>query len=161
MEDAAQKPSPYGKRPLWQWIILYLVIGIIVYGLVYYFVFAKKGNNLYNQGNYQTQISPAPTLTTQTTPPAASEQSAVTLTQNGFSPSTITVKAGTKVMWTNKSGEAATVNSDPHPVHTDYPPLNLGSFSDGGTLSLTFDKPGRYGYHNHLNPGERGTVIVQ
>lgn len=33
----------YGKRPLWQWILIYLVIGGIVYFLIYYFVFAKKG----------------------------------------------------------------------------------------------------------------------
>lgn len=44
MEGAgAYGKSAYGKRPLWQWILLYLVIGAIIYGAVYYFVFAKKG----------------------------------------------------------------------------------------------------------------------
>ncbi|HSD98274.1 MAG TPA: hypothetical protein VLB73_01070 [Patescibacteria group bacterium] len=33
----------YSKRPLWQWILLYVILGLIVYGLIYYFVFAKKG----------------------------------------------------------------------------------------------------------------------
>jgi flagellar basal body-associated protein FliL len=33
----------YNKRPMWQWIVIYLVIGAIVYGLIYYFVFAKRG----------------------------------------------------------------------------------------------------------------------
>ena len=32
----------YGKRPLWQWVILYIIIGGIIYGLIYYFVLAKK-----------------------------------------------------------------------------------------------------------------------
>ncbi|HEX8931746.1 MAG TPA: hypothetical protein VF810_01165 [Patescibacteria group bacterium] len=36
------KKEGYGKRPLWQWILLYLVLGIIVYGLIYYFALAKK-----------------------------------------------------------------------------------------------------------------------
>lgn len=36
MEDQ----ESYGKRPLWQWILLYLIIGIIVYGLIYYFLLA-------------------------------------------------------------------------------------------------------------------------
>jgi hypothetical protein len=37
----------YGKRPLWQWILLYVLIGGVVYFLVYYFVFAKKGGYSY------------------------------------------------------------------------------------------------------------------
>lgn len=43
----------YGKRPLWQWILIYLVVGGVVYGLVYYFVFAKRGGYDYGtaQGN--------------------------------------------------------------------------------------------------------------
>ncbi len=35
--------AAYGKRPLWQWVVIYLVIGAVVYGLIYYFVIAKKG----------------------------------------------------------------------------------------------------------------------
>lgn len=46
MDDQA-KGYGYGKRPLWQWILLYIVIGAIVYGLIYYFVFAKKGGYQY------------------------------------------------------------------------------------------------------------------
>lgn len=33
----------YGKRPMWQWILLYVVIAAVVYGLFYYFVLAGKG----------------------------------------------------------------------------------------------------------------------
>jgi hypothetical protein len=32
----------YGKRPLWQWIAIYIVIGGILYAGVYYFVIARK-----------------------------------------------------------------------------------------------------------------------
>lgn len=92
---------------------------------------------------------------------AAKEQNVITLTSAGFSPSTLTIKVGTKVTWTNKSGNQAAVNSIPHPVHTNYSPLNLGSFADGSTLSLIFDKVGTYGYHNHLSPSQTGTIIVQ
>lgn len=31
----------YG-RPLWQWIVIYAVIGLIIYGLIYYFIFAGR-----------------------------------------------------------------------------------------------------------------------
>lgn len=39
--------SGYGKRPLWQWILIYLIIGAVVYGVIYYFFFYKKGS-VYN-----------------------------------------------------------------------------------------------------------------
>ena len=32
----------YGKRPLWQWIVLYVIIGGVIYAAFYYFVIAKK-----------------------------------------------------------------------------------------------------------------------
>lgn len=35
--------AAYGKRPIWQWIVLYVIIGGIVYAGIYYFVIAKKG----------------------------------------------------------------------------------------------------------------------
>lgn len=43
-DNTQQTSSGYAKRPLWQWILLYVVIGLLVYGLIYYFVFAKKIN---------------------------------------------------------------------------------------------------------------------
>lgn len=41
-----EKKGGYGKRPLWQWILIYVVVGAIIYGLIYYFVIAK------NRGGY-------------------------------------------------------------------------------------------------------------
>jgi hypothetical protein len=43
----------YGKRPLWQWILLYVIVGAVVYGAIYYFVFAKKGGYNYSGGTTQ------------------------------------------------------------------------------------------------------------
>lgn len=149
--------SGYGKRPLWQWITIYAVLGIVVYGLIYYFILSKKGG-------YNTNPSPTtPPVTTSeaTFSTTATAQKIVTLTTDGFFPKTINVKAGTEVTWSNQSGSNGTVSSDPHPIHTDYSPLNLGNFPNEGTLSLTFDKPGTYGYHNHLSPAQTGTIVVQ
>jgi len=89
------------------------------------------------------------------------EESQVTLSQSGFSPKTLTVKKGTTVTWVNGSGETGNVSSNNHPTHTLYSPLNLGNFSDGDSVTLTFDKTGTYGYHDHLNPQFTGTVVVQ
>lgn len=144
----------YGKRPLWQWVLIYLFIGGIIYAGIYYLFLAKKGG--YNQAGYQTQ----PTVE-QTLPTVEQSQNTVNLTSTGFSPANLTIESGQTVTWINKSGQTATVNSAPHPAHTAYSPLNLDSFNDGGTLSLTFDKPGTYNYHNHLNSSQRGTITVQ
>lgn len=56
------KNSGYGKRPLWQWIVIYAIIAAVVYGLVYYFVIAKKGNPYSSNSNsqqYSQTTSPA------------------------------------------------------------------------------------------------------
>ncbi len=45
----AESKSGYGKRPMWQWILIYAVVAVIVYGVIY-FVFLKKN---YNGSSYQ------------------------------------------------------------------------------------------------------------
>ncbi len=41
--------NQYGKRPLWQWIVFYLVIAGIVYAGVYFVFFSKGGGPSYIQ----------------------------------------------------------------------------------------------------------------
>jgi hypothetical protein len=37
---AAHKPTKgYNKHPLWQWVMLYMVVAFFVYGLLYYLFF--------------------------------------------------------------------------------------------------------------------------
>lgn len=41
------KPTPqksaYGKRPLWQWIVIYLIVAAVVYALIYFIWIHKSG----------------------------------------------------------------------------------------------------------------------
>ncbi|MBI2310104.1 hypothetical protein HYU89_04380 [Candidatus Collierbacteria bacterium] len=53
MAQEEKNSDGYGKRPLWQWVLLYIVIGGVIYGLIYYFVFAKKGGYNYSGSNSQ------------------------------------------------------------------------------------------------------------
>ena len=57
MEETAQPTTSggYNKRPLWQWIVIYLIFGVIIYGAVYYFFLNK--NNGYNDSKSSTQYS--------------------------------------------------------------------------------------------------------
>ncbi len=84
----------------------------------------------------------------------------ITVTPYGFVPGVITITSGTKITWVNKSGSDANISSDPHPTHTNYPLLNLGTFGMNSSVSLTFSKVGRFGYHNHLTPAQHGIIIV-
>jgi plastocyanin len=118
-----------------------------------------------------TKVTPTPTASPTETPQNSSspsgevmmeeEKNEVSVTQSGFSPQTINIKAASKVTWTNNSGIPANVSSDSHPTHTLWSFLNLGTFSDRQSISVVFDEAGTYTYHNHLSPTQRGTVIVK
>jgi len=152
-------------------VIIWIIILILVLGGGYFLAKNVKRSMMVPSATTPTtstmQQNTNPTSPQSTSQPSPSQammqqtQNTVTLTSNGFSPATLTVPVGTTVTWINKSGQDATVNSNPHPIHTDYPPLNLGSFADGASLSLTFSKAGTYGYHNHFSPSETGTIIVK
>ncbi|HEX5744269.1 MAG TPA: hypothetical protein VFX84_02350 [Candidatus Saccharimonadales bacterium] len=45
-QEPAKKPSKgYGKRPMWQWVLIYLVAAIIVYGVIYLVFFNNGGSS--------------------------------------------------------------------------------------------------------------------
>ncbi|MDP2671710.1 MAG: cupredoxin domain-containing protein [bacterium] len=78
-----------------------------------------------------------------------------------FSPVEITVKSGDTVTIVNESAETIELDSDPHPIHTGNNELNVGSINPGETKTITLTKTGTWGYHNHLNSSQKGTIIVQ
>lgn len=148
----------YHKNMNNKWFIR-IVIALIVIGGI--FIFNKNYSPSLPTTLTPTQTKTQPSTAISGSLTTTNQQNIITLTQDGFLPATLTVKTGITVAWENKSGVDATVDSDPHPTHTNYPVLNLGALPDGGKLSLVFDKPGTYGYHNHLNPSQTGTIVVQ
>ena len=40
---AAPEKKGYGKRPLWQWILIYVVLAAIVYAIIYFLWIHKSG----------------------------------------------------------------------------------------------------------------------
>ena len=110
---------------------------------------------------------PAPSNTTTRPPasnPASGTQTAgstITYSDSGFSPATVTVKSGAAITIKNTSSHEVDFASDSHPVHMDDPELNAGTITPGQTVSITVTTKGAHGYHNHLNPAETGTVVVQ
>lgn len=86
----------------------------------------------------------------------------VTYTDSGFSPSTITIKAGDTVRFVNSSSENMWVASDPHPQHTNYSPFDAKKgYEPGTTYAYTFTEKKTYTYHNHPHSNIKGTIVVQ
>jgi plastocyanin len=94
----------------------------------------------------------------------------VTIQDFSFSPTTLTIKTGTTVTWTNNGPSAHTTTSDT--MTWDSPTLSGPSSGDpygggmpAGTFQFTFNTPGTYRYHcsNHppaLYAGFTGTITV-
>ncbi len=140
-------------------IIVVLVLGLGL--LLFKDQLFPSSSSTQSSPEVTTTVTPTLTTSMEASPTAQPEETMVTLTTSGYSPASLTVKVGEEITFINKSGKSAAVNSDPHPVHSVYPPLNLGGFKDGETLTFTFDKAGTYGYHNHLNTAQRGTIVVE
>lgn len=91
----------------------------------------------------------------------------ITIGANGaVSPAEVTVSVGQTVTFTNNHTSAHEISSDPHPTHTNCPPINsLGRLAAGQTrTTASFTSAGTCGFHDHLEPGNaglRGTITIR
>jgi plastocyanin len=91
----------------------------------------------------------------------ATEANTIVYSDSGFSPAKLTVKTGTSVTIKNASTRAMQFDSDPHPSHTDDTELNVGIVQSGESMTFKVTGKGTHGYHNHLNPSDTGTIVVE
>lgn len=110
------------------------------------------------------------------TPGVTAPSSGVTVayTDQGFSPKSVTVPAGTAITFVNKTGETMWVASAPHPTHQAYDgttmsehcaagyrgPAPFDQCASGNSFSFTFIKAGEWRYHNHADATDFGAIIV-
>jgi len=94
-----------------------------------------------NQNNEESQSSDQSTETIE-----------VKIEDYAFEEKTLTIKAGTTVVWEN-------YDSAPHTVTGDG--LDSGKMSKGDTYEYTFTEPGTYEYYCAYHPSMTGTVIVE
>jgi plastocyanin len=80
----------------------------------------------------------------------------VSIENFNYSPSSITVKKGTMVTWTNNDTTAHTVTSDSGSKDV----FDSGSIDHGKTFSTQFNTAGTIKYHCTFHPDMHGTVIV-
>ena len=128
-----------------------IILGIFVLTLLAFFVLPKPQS---------TKLSP---LDQQTVPQQVNRNSihTITLTPKGFEPQEITIKKNDVIVWTNKSGKRASVNSAEYPTHRLFPVLNLGIFEDGQSVQTRILRAGEFRYVNHYIPQQTGTITVK
>jgi plastocyanin len=86
-------------------------------------------------------------------PPAqASRAQAVEIDHFAFHPPSLTVKAGTKVNFTNSSRVTHTA--------TRRGAFNTGQIKPGTTIGIRFNTKGTFAYHCSIHPFMHGTIVV-
>jgi len=84
----------------------------------------------------------------------AGTENAVSMKGMKFSPASITIKPGEKVVWTNK-------DDYDHTVVADDGSFKSGNLSRGDSFEHKFEKKGKYKYACSIHPRMKGTVIVE
>lgn len=72
-----------------------------------------------------------------------------------FAPKTLTVHAGTRVVWTNRDEEPHVVVSAGNQFTSSH------ALDTSDSYAVTFDHPGTYTYYCAIHPMMVGTIIVQ
>ena len=90
----------------------------------------------------------------------------ITIANNTVSPKTITVPVGAQVTFVNNDSRDHEIASNPHPEHTDCPPLNdVGYLTPGQSRqSGNLVVARTCGFHDHINfeiQALQGTIIIQ
>jgi len=107
-----------------------------------------------------TPSTPAPTATP---PPGAA--ATITIVAGVASPKQVEINVGQRVAFVNNDTVSHEMLSDPHPQHTDCPPIDEVGGLAPGTARLTgaFTIARTCGYHDHgmpTNASLQGTIII-
>lgn len=87
---------------------------------------------------------------------ASASDTPVTIDNFTFSPASLTVAAGSRVVWTNRDDIPHTVTSADEPRAMKSEPLDTGD-----SFSHVFAKRGTFHYFCSLHPHMQGTIVVQ
>jgi plastocyanin len=82
------------------------------------------------------------------------DSNAIAIKNFMFSPMDATIKAGTRVTWTNQDEE-------PHTIASSDGLFRSGALDTGESYSFQFDKPGTYHYVCTIHPRMIATITVQ
>ena len=100
----------------------------------------------------------------------------ITYTNDGYTPSLLTVKVGDTVIFVNESDEEMWTASAIHPTHRVYPGTDIAECNSttssvmfdacvgippGESWEFIFNEVGDWKYHNHVKAGHTGEIVVE
>ena len=103
---------------------------------------------------------------------AASDASEVAVVNIAYSPGTITVEAGTEVVWVNEDAAVRHTVTSGIPAEDGVPGVSKGKparpdgefdgdLPDGGEFRFTFERAGTYAYFCKVHPSMTAEVVVE
>ena len=156
------------------------LLAILIVGIV--FVFASGCTKMEQEIPAKPAEIPIPVEESEVEEPSVETSDAteinsvvVEITSNGFSPKVMMVKAGQTVVFVNKDIVGHQPASGPHPIHTGYPgsaaskcgtAAQIETFDACAAVApdsqyeFVFTRKGEWQFHDHLNPGMTGTLVV-
>lgn len=94
-------------------------------------------------------------------PRNATEEANIELRKEGFVPSRVAIRKGGKVTFVSALPREYWPASDIHPTHSIYPEFDPQKpVPQRGSWTFQFNRAGEWRYHDHLAPGNRGTITV-
>lgn len=120
-------------------LIIAIIVILAVLALGYYFLYTKKYPSANTNSTTQNSISIAP--------------DSVSIKDLAFDPSSITVRAGDTVTFTNNDTVTHSVIGDGG--------INGGDLGSGESYKETFETAGTFNYHCATHPFMEGEVVVQ
>jgi len=137
------------KKTAWLWIglVALLVIG----GALVWMLLSNKSTTMNMDHSATENSNGAPAE-------AQSGTVDVAIKDMAFSPATIKVKKGTKVVWTNQ--DAVGHNAVADSAQTGGLPTEATLLQKGKTQAFTFDTVGTFSYHCTPHPFMHGSVEV-
>ena len=107
--------------------------------------------------------------------PRIPDEYTVEITENGFSPSSLTIFRGDRVKFVNMGFSPIWPASAVHPTHRVYPDSDIvkcgtteedsifdacQGLTQGEDYTFEFNEVGTWNYHDHLHANLRGTIVV-
>lgn len=134
--------------------ILFFVILVVLILAYFLFTWVMVNPALNNNANNPPVTNTPPANNPPVNNPPASNPAInnVVIKNFTFSPSTITVKKGSTVVWIND-------DAIPHQVAVDG--MAIGTIiTTGNSYAVNFTKTGTYNYHCNIHPSMTGKVLV-
>lgn len=86
----------------------------------------------------------------------------ILLKKGSYEPPSLSIPKDTVVIFKNDDNKPHWPASDFHPTHGIYPSFDPRKpVEPGGSWSFTFDKLGKWKYHDHLSPEIKGFIEVK